>query len=71
MAQLDNNGLSAYTDKSSWGGGSKLYPVGCWTRYAYPGGTYIMLHDPEDGRCFGAFVGPSSYTLDGGFIRVK
>lgn len=70
MAQLDQNGLSAYTDKSSWGGQGRLYPVGCWTRYAYPGGTYILLHSPNDSLCFTAFAG--SLSLSGnGYIRVK
>ena len=69
MAQLDKNGLSAYTDGSSWGGQGRLYSVGCWTRYAYPGGTYILLWSPDDSRCLTAFAGSSG--LDGGFIRVK
>ena len=69
MAQLDKDGLSAYTDRSSWGAQSRLYSVGCWTRYAYPGGTYIMLHTPNADKCFTVFAGVS--YLDGGFIRVK
>ena len=72
MSQLTLNGFDAYTDGSSWGQGNRAYPVGCWTRYSYTGGKYILWDYTRTTASTNAVTfSVISVNMDGGFIRVQ